>query len=148
MCCTLPQEQTERAAPAPAPAERAPPAPKQYIKGTIKQVLDGGAVVIRGAPRGGPPPGGSRKSAADRRLEALEIVKNPYDPSLKQTDAAASSSRLNMDTAAIPGSNPPAPDPAGAKQTNAPSGGPDYAALLQYLQYYQKQVGGPEDTAK
>ena len=99
-------------------------------------------------PRGGAPPGGSRKSAADRRLEALEIVKNPYDPSLKQTDAAASSSRLNMDTAAIPGSNPPAPDPAGAKQTNAPSSGPDYAALLQYLQYYQKQVGGPEDTAK
>lgn len=104
-------------------------------------------------PRGGPgrgaaPAGGSRKSAADRRLEALEIVKNPYDPSLKQADGAASSSRLNLDTAAIPGTNPPAPEPAAAKQANAATGGPDYAALLQYLQYYQKQVGGPEDAPK
>ena len=58
------QEQTERVTPA-------APAPKQYFKGTVKQVLyqhlkestktiikvlDGGAVVIRGAPKGGPPP--------------------------------------------------------------------------------------------
>ena len=71
------QEQTERATPA-------APAPKQYFKGTVKQVnvisrtslfsiclktlrrgpvgrptfqvLDGGAVVIRGVPKGGPPP--------------------------------------------------------------------------------------------
>ena len=45
------QEQTERAPPAAAPA-----APKQYKKGVVKQVMDGGAVVIRGPPRNGPPP--------------------------------------------------------------------------------------------
>ena len=36
------QEQTERATPAPAAA----PAPKQYIKGTIKQVGEGGGLVV------------------------------------------------------------------------------------------------------
>jgi len=45
------QEQTERATPAAAPA-----AAKQYRKGVVKQVMDGGAVVIRGPPRNGPPP--------------------------------------------------------------------------------------------
>ena len=30
-------------------------APKQYFKGVVKQVMDGGAVVIRGPPRNGPP---------------------------------------------------------------------------------------------
>ena len=45
------QEQTERATPAAAPA-----ATKQYKKGVVKQVMDGGAVVIRGPPRNGPPP--------------------------------------------------------------------------------------------
>ena len=67
------------------------------------------------------------------------------------------SSRLNMEVATIPGMNPPAPDPvaaAAAAGGAGPSGGgeaaagtPDYAALLQYLQYYQKQMGG-EDGVK
>ena len=35
----------------PAPA----PAPKQYFRGIVKSVLDGGAVVIRGPVRNGPP---------------------------------------------------------------------------------------------
>ena len=47
------------------------------------------------------PSGESRKSAGDRRMERLEIVKNPFDPSLKET------SRLDAETAAIPGKPPP-----------------------------------------
>ena len=86
-------------------------------------------------------------------MERLEIVKNPFDPSLK---AGASSSRLNEDSSTIPGMNPPAPESgssgAGAsKQQPGPgaggAGGPDYAALLQYLQYYQKALG-PEEESK
>jgi hypothetical protein len=56
-----------------------------------------------------------------------------------------------MDVAAIPGMNPPAPDPvagtSGAEGGGAaaPGGTPDYAALLQYLQYYQKQMGTEEE---
>lgn len=63
------QEQTERAIPAPA-AE----APKQYIKGTVKQVLDGGAVVIRGVPKGGPPP---EKTLALTNINAPRLARRP-----------------------------------------------------------------------
>ena len=86
-------------------------------------------------------------------MERLEIVKNPFDPSLK---AGASSSRLNEDNSTIPGMNPPAPESGssaagGSKQPGAGgaggAGGPDYAALLQYLQYYQKALG-PEEATK
>jgi len=50
------QELTERApAAAAASANSAAPKPKNYFKGTVKQVMDGGAVVIRGPPRNGPP---------------------------------------------------------------------------------------------
>lgn len=52
------------------------------------------------------------------------------------------SSRLNMEMNSIPGMNPPAPDPTPASGSGG--GGPDYAALLQYLQYYQKQMGTEE----
>ena len=90
-------------------------------------------------------------------MERLEIVKNPFDPSLK-TDSSAASSRINADSGAIPGMNPPAPEPSsqtggssskpGEGGAAGPSGsGPDYAALLQYLQYYQKQLG-PDEGAK
>lgn len=49
-------EMTERAPAAAAPAAApAAAAPKQYFKGVVKQVMDGGAVVIRGPPRNGPP---------------------------------------------------------------------------------------------
>jgi len=111
--------------------------------------------------------GESRKSAGDRRMEMMELVKNPFDPSLKSGD-----SRLNSESATgvggvggvsippAPGLNPPpTPDVAAAAAAAAaaktgaagPGGptqtGPDYAALLQYLQYYQKQMG-PEDQPK
>ncbi|XP_023328486.1 staphylococcal nuclease domain-containing protein 1 [Eurytemora carolleeae] len=39
-----------------AQQEQTVPATKQYFKGVVKSVLDGGAVVIRGQPRNGPPP--------------------------------------------------------------------------------------------
>ena len=66
----------------------------------------------------------------------------------------SSSSRMNREMNSIPGMNPPAPDPApaaaggpgvgpgGPAGPGGPGGaGPDYAALLQYLQFYQKQMG-------
>jgi hypothetical protein len=52
-----------------------------------------------------------------------------------------------MDATTIPGMNPPAPDPVaggsggGEGGPAVPGSTPDYAALLQYLQYYQKQMG-------
>jgi len=50
------QDMTERApASAAAPAPAAASKPKEYFKGVVKQVMDGGAVVIRGPPRNGPP---------------------------------------------------------------------------------------------
>jgi hypothetical protein len=55
-----------------------------------------------------------------------------------------------MDVSTIPGMNPPAPEPvAGPSGSEAagqtmPGNTPDYAALLQYLQYYQKQMGSEE----
>ena len=68
------------------------------------------------------------------------------------------SDRLN-DSSAIPGVNPPPPEaasgsggargPADPQQPGQqPQGGsgPDYAALLQYLQFYQKQMN--TDTKK
>ena len=92
-------------------------------------------------------------------MERLEIVKNPFDPSLK-ADSSAASSRINADSGTIPGMNPPAPEPSNSQPGSSskpgdggggagpPSGsGPDYAALLQYLQYYQKQLG-PDEGAK
>ena len=96
----------------------------------------------------------SRKSAGDRRMERLEIVKNPFDPSLK-AESSAASSRINTDSSTIPGMNPPAPEPSSSgKSRGAEEGsegpsesGPDYAALLQYLQYYQKQLG-PDEGGK
>ena len=90
-------------------------------------------------------------------MERLEIVKNPFDPSLRPE---AASSRINADSGTIPGMNPPAPEPSSSQPGSSskpgeggagggpPSGsGPDYAALLQYLQYYQKQLG-PDEGAK
>merc|ERR1711971_1273302 len=82
---------------------------------------------------------------------------NPFDPSLK-----ADSSRINADSGEIPGMNPPAPEPSSQPggsssskpgsgeggSAGGPSGsGPDYAALLQYLQYYQKQLGPDEEPS-
>ena len=91
-------------------------------------------------------------------MERLEIVKNPFDPSLK-ADSSTASSRINTDSGAISGMNPPAPEPSSQTGSSSKPGGggeggggggsgPDYAALLQYLQYYQKQLGPDEGPAK
>ena len=56
-----------------------------------------------------------------------------------------------MDVAAIPGMNPPAPDPVAGPsggEGGGPGNTPDYAALLQYLQYYQKQMGAEDEGGK
>ena len=110
--------------------------------------------MFRNSSRGaGPLTGESRKSAGDRRMERLEIVKNPFDPSLK-ADSSTASSRINTDSGAISGMNPPAPEPSSQTGSSSKPGGgeggsgPDYAALLQYLQYYQKQLGPDEGPAK
>jgi staphylococcal nuclease domain-containing protein 1 len=58
-----------------APAESAPAAaPKTYFSGIVKQVLDGGAVVIRGAPRNGPPP---ERTLALGEVNAPRMARRP-----------------------------------------------------------------------
>lgn len=71
-------EQTERA-PAAAKAE---PAPKQYFKGVVKQVMDGGAVVIRGPPRNGPP---AERILALTNIDAPRLGRRP-NPSNAATE--------------------------------------------------------------
>ena len=52
----------------------------------------------------------------------------------------------------IPCMNPPAPDPpapppagGGGGGAEGGTGGPDYAKLLQYLQFYQNQMGSKKN---
>jgi len=63
---------------APEQSERAqasqPPAPKQYFKGVVKQVMDGGAVVIRGPPRNGPP---AERILALTNIDAPRLARRP-----------------------------------------------------------------------
>jgi len=47
---------------------------RQYIKGIVKQVLDGGAVVIRGQPRAGPPP---ERTLALAEIDAPRLARRP-----------------------------------------------------------------------
>ena len=61
------QESTERA---PATA----PAPKQYFKGVVKQAMDGGAVVVRGPPRNGPP---AERILALTNIDAPRMARRP-----------------------------------------------------------------------
>jgi len=68
-------EQTERAPAAPA-------APKQYFKGVVKNVLDGGAVVIRGPPRNGPP---AERILALTNIDAPRLARRPT-PSAAATE--------------------------------------------------------------
>merc|ERR1712203_1334588 len=70
----------------------------------------------------GPLTGESRKSAGDRRMERLEIVKNPFDPSLK-ADSSTASARINTDSGAISGMNPPAPEPSSQTGSSSKPGG-------------------------
>ena len=65
------ENQTERA---PAAAERAPAAPKQYFKGVVKQVMDGGAVVISRPPRNGPP---AERILALTNVDAPRLARRP-----------------------------------------------------------------------
>ena len=56
------------------------------------------------------------------------------------------SSRMNREMASsMAGMNPPAPGPTGAGPAGvgdqSTGGATDFAALLQYLQHYQKQMG-------
>lgn len=48
--------------------------PKQYFTGIVKQVLDGGAVVIRGQPRNGPPP---ERTLALAEIDAPRMARRP-----------------------------------------------------------------------
>jgi len=56
--------------------------------------------------------------------------------------------RLNLEPNSAAGMNPPAPDAGPSSNPGTgpgePNSGPDYAALLQYLQYYQKQMGNQQ----
>jgi len=91
------------------------------------------------------------KSAGDRRMErelGSGIIKNPFDPSNK-IGARQKHNRINEEFDE-PCMNPEAPEPpaasvsseetAGAGTGKTETGAPDYAALLQYLQFYQKQM--------
>ena len=56
---------------------------------------------------------------------------------------------MNIDPAAAAAAmsmNPPAAEATGSSGSGPgdANSGPDYAALLQYLQYYQKQMGNDE----
>ena len=56
-------------------------------------------------------------------------------------------SRLEEEEYDLPCMNPPAPEPSDQEQSGSSSNqesGPDYAKLLQYLQFYQKQMGTQE----
>ena len=56
---------------------------KSYFTGIVKQVLDGGAVVIRGQPRNGPPP---ERTLAIAEIEAPRLARRPGAPG---TDASS-----------------------------------------------------------
>jgi len=60
---------------APQPAVGTPaPAPKQYFRGIVKQAMDGGAVVIRGPPRNGPP---AERILALTNIDAPKLGRRP-----------------------------------------------------------------------
>eukprot|EP00090_Calanus_glacialis_P024332 TRINITY_DN3778_c0_g1_i1.p1 TRINITY_DN3778_c0_g1~~TRINITY_DN3778_c0_g1_i1.p1 ORF type:complete len:665 (-),score=183.53 TRINITY_DN3778_c0_g1_i1:115-1938(-) len=98
--------------------------------------------------------GQNRKSVGDRRMErdfGSELVKNPFDPSTRSGNNQAQFNRMNVEQFDLPCMNPPAPEPAApAGPPVCPTGpgtepgGPDYAKLLQYLHFYQKQMGSQE----
>jgi staphylococcal nuclease domain-containing protein 1 len=72
--------QTEQTVPAP---KQSAPAPKQYFKGVVKSVLDGGAVVIRGQPRNGPPP---ERVLALTNIDAPRLGRRPNQNSAATDD--------------------------------------------------------------
>ena len=60
-------------------------APKQYFKGVVKQVMDGGAVVIRGPPRNGPP---AERIMALTNIDAPRLARRPT-PSNPATEVSS-----------------------------------------------------------
>jgi len=66
-----------------AQTEQTAPAPKQYFKGIVKSVLDGGAVVIRGQPRNGPPP---ERILALTNIDAPRLGRRPTQNSAATED--------------------------------------------------------------
>jgi len=66
-----------------AQQEQSAPAPKQYFKGIVKSVLDGGAVVIRGQPRNGPPP---ERVLALTNIDAPRLGRRPTASSAATED--------------------------------------------------------------
>ena len=59
--------------------------PKQQIRGIVKQVLDGGAVVIRGQPRAGPPP---ERTLALAEIDAPRMARRPTPTQPRPTPAS------------------------------------------------------------
>ena len=59
---------------APVATAAALAAPKQYFKGVVKQVMDGGAVVIRGPQRNGPP---AERIMALTNIDAPRLARRP-----------------------------------------------------------------------
>jgi len=57
-----------------AQQEQSVPVTKQYFKGIVKSALDGGAVVIRGPPRNGPP---SERILALTNIDAPRLARRP-----------------------------------------------------------------------
>jgi len=66
-----------------AQQEQSVPATKQYFKGIVKSVLDGGAVVIRGPPRNGPP---SERTLALTNIDAPRLARRPTANSVATED--------------------------------------------------------------
>jgi len=99
----------------------------------------------------------NNKSFGDRRMErdfGSGLVKNPFDPSnrvgsskLRQFDQMDEEEQYDIPCMNPPAPDPPAPPPAGGGGGGAEggTGGPDYAKLLQYLQFYQNQMGSKKN---
>jgi len=123
----------------------------------IERNRDEGSYNRKDSNRGGTARGGrgeERQSRGDKRL-AMEIVKNPFDPA--ERSDRSQSNRIDEERFINPGMNPPAPDSEGRTPQMPPNisgrpqgsgpggqGAPDYGALLQYLQFYQEQMGTGE----
>ncbi len=74
-----------------ASSEANTPLAKQYFTGIVKQVLDGGAVVIRGQPRNGPPP---ERILALAEIDAPRLGRRP-----QQSPAGGTASPATPDEA-------------------------------------------------
>jgi len=94
-----------------------------------------------------------KKSAPDQQYPAPRTTDRPNEIRGPRTHDQFTreqhqGNRLNLEPNPAAGMNPPAPDAGPSSGVGPgqgePNSGPDYAALLQYLQYYQKQMGNQE----